>query len=87
VTEHFPDLRRIALYARVSTARQAEADLSIPNQIKQGQEYCERRTFRQPFLLLPKVVAVVNLRRLLTGLIAQALLQRIGYGKLTCNCW
>ncbi len=43
MTEHLPDLRRVALYARVSTARQAEADLSIPDQIKQGQEYCERR--------------------------------------------
>jgi site-specific DNA recombinase len=46
VTEHFPDLRRIALYARVSTARQAEADLSIPDQIKQGQEYCERHGWK-----------------------------------------
>jgi DNA invertase Pin-like site-specific DNA recombinase len=43
VTEDLPDLRRVALYARVSTASQAEADLSIPDQIKQGQEYCERR--------------------------------------------
>ena len=46
MTEHFPDLRRIALYARVSTARQAEADLSIPDQIKQGQEYCERHGWK-----------------------------------------
>jgi site-specific DNA recombinase len=31
---------RVALYIRVSTARQAEAELSIPDQIKQGQDYC-----------------------------------------------
>jgi len=31
----------VALYARVSTARQAEKDLSIPDQIKQMQQWCE----------------------------------------------
>ncbi len=35
--------RRVALYARVSTARQAEAELSIPDQIKQGQDFCAAR--------------------------------------------
>jgi len=35
--------RRVALYARVSTARQAEAELSIPDQIRQGEEYCRVR--------------------------------------------
>jgi site-specific DNA recombinase len=45
---------RVALYARVSTARQAEADLSLPDQIKQLQAYCERKgwvvvdTFTEP---------------------------------------
>ena len=45
---------RAALYARVSTARQAEADLSLPDQIKQLQAYCERKgwvvvdTFTEP---------------------------------------
>lgn len=34
---------RAALYARISTARQAEADLSLPDQIKQLQAYCTRR--------------------------------------------
>ena len=45
---------RAALYVRVSTARQAEADLSLPDQLKQLQAYCERRgwvvvaTFTEP---------------------------------------
>ena len=45
---------RAALYARVSTARQAEADLSLPDQVKQLQAYCERKgwavveTFTEP---------------------------------------
>lgn len=33
---------RVAIYARVSTARQAEADLSIPDQINQVEAYCKR---------------------------------------------
>lgn len=32
-----------ALYARVSTARQAEADLSIPDQIRQAEAFCARK--------------------------------------------
>lgn len=35
--------RRVALYARVSTARQAEAELSIPDQMRQGQDFCAAR--------------------------------------------
>ena len=38
-----PTTRRVALYARVSTARQAEADLSIPDQVKQGGDFCTAR--------------------------------------------
>ena len=34
--------RRAALYARVSTARQAERDLSIPDQLRQMREYCAK---------------------------------------------
>jgi len=33
---------RVAIYARVSTARQAETDLSIPDQVKQVEAYCKR---------------------------------------------
>ena len=34
---------RAVIYARVSTTRQAEADLSMPDQIKQLQDYCARK--------------------------------------------
>jgi len=34
---------RAALYLRVSTARQAEHDVSIPDQKPQGEAYCESR--------------------------------------------
>jgi site-specific DNA recombinase len=33
----------VALYARVSTPRQAENDLSIPDQLRQLREYCKAR--------------------------------------------
>ena len=45
---------RAALYLRVSTARQAEHDVSIPDQKRQGEAYCEARglqlveTFAEP---------------------------------------
>ena len=35
--------KRVAVYARVSTVRQAEADLSIPDQIAQAKAWCERQ--------------------------------------------
>ncbi len=35
--------QRAALYLRVSTARQAEHDVSIPDQKRQGEAYCEAR--------------------------------------------
>ena len=31
----------VALYARVSTSKQAEQDLSIPDQLKQMREWCK----------------------------------------------
>ena len=36
---------RAALYLRVSTARQAEHDVSIPDQRRQGEVYCEARGY------------------------------------------
>jgi site-specific DNA recombinase len=36
---------RAALYLRVSTARQAEHDVSIPDQKRQGEAYCEARGY------------------------------------------
>jgi site-specific DNA recombinase len=35
--------KRVAVYARVSTARQAENDISIPDQLAQARRYCEGR--------------------------------------------
>lgn len=35
--------KRVAIYARVSTTRQAENDISIPDQIGQARKYCESR--------------------------------------------
>ena len=37
---------RAALYLRVSTARQAEHDVSIPDQKRQGETYCASRERR-----------------------------------------
>jgi len=36
-------MARAAIYVRVSTSRQAERDLSLPDQIAQCQAYCERK--------------------------------------------
>ena len=35
----------VALYARVSTTRQAEKDLSIPDQLRQMRDWCKRNSF------------------------------------------
>jgi site-specific DNA recombinase len=37
---------RAALYLRVSTARQAEHDVSIPDQKRQGEGYCASRGYQ-----------------------------------------
>lgn len=36
---------RAALYARVSTGRQAERDLSIPDQVRQLEDYCRAKSW------------------------------------------
>ena len=36
-------MTRAAIYVRVSTARQAERDLSIPDQIVQCRAWCQRQ--------------------------------------------
>ncbi len=41
-----PDCTRAALYLRVSTTRQAEVDLSIPDQQAQTSAYCARHSWR-----------------------------------------
>jgi len=45
---HSPNIttQRAALYLRVSTARQAEHDVSIPDQRKQGEAYCVTRGYQ-----------------------------------------
>ena len=35
--------KRVAVYARVSTTRQAENDISIPDQLAQARRYCQDR--------------------------------------------
>jgi site-specific DNA recombinase len=35
--------KRVAVYARVSTSRQAENDISISDQLAQAQRYCDQR--------------------------------------------
>ena len=37
--------KRVAVYARVSTVRQAENDVSIPDQLTQARRYCEDRSW------------------------------------------
>ena len=37
---------RVAVYARVSTTRQAESDLSLPDQIRQIEAFCERKGWK-----------------------------------------
>jgi site-specific DNA recombinase len=37
---------RAALYLRVSTARQAEHDVSTPHQGRQGEAYCQSRGYQ-----------------------------------------
>jgi DNA invertase Pin-like site-specific DNA recombinase len=37
--------RRAVLYARVSTVRQVESDLSIPDQLRAGRAYCQQRNW------------------------------------------
>jgi site-specific DNA recombinase len=36
-------MARAAVYVRVSTSRQAERDLSLPDQVARCRAYCERR--------------------------------------------
>ncbi len=42
MTSTFAPGKRVAVYARVSTARQAEADLSIPDQVGQAESWCQQ---------------------------------------------
>lgn len=54
---------RAALYLRVSTARQAEHDVSIPDQKRQGEAYCETRNLQLVETFIEPGASATNDRR------------------------
>jgi site-specific DNA recombinase len=54
---------RAALYLRVSTARQAEHDVSIPDQRRQGENYCTSRGYRLVETFVEPGASATNDRR------------------------
>ena len=54
---------RAALYLRVSTARQAEHDVSIPDQKRQGETYCAARGYALVGIFIEAGVSATNDRR------------------------
>ncbi len=54
---------RAALYLRVSTARQAEHDVSIPDQKRQGEAYCEARGLQLVETFIEPGASATNDRR------------------------
>lgn len=54
---------RAALYLRVSTARQAEHDVSIPDQKRQGEAYCEARGYQLVETYVEPGASAINDRR------------------------
>jgi DNA invertase Pin-like site-specific DNA recombinase len=54
---------RAALYLRVSTARQAEHDISIPDQRKQGEAYCTSRGYKLAETYVEAGASATNDRR------------------------
>ena len=54
---------RAALYLRVSTARQAEHDVSIPDQKRQGEAYCRSRGFQLAETYVEPGASATNDRR------------------------
>src|SRR5262249_57173195 len=54
---------RAALYLRVSTARQAEHDVSIPDQRKQGEAYCASRGYKLAETYVEAGASATNDRR------------------------
>ncbi|GLK57731.1 hypothetical protein GCM10008170_37510 [Methylopila capsulata] len=55
--------QRAALYLRVSTARQAEHDVSIPDQKRQGEAYCEARGLQLAETFIEPGASATNDRR------------------------
>ncbi len=54
---------RAALYLRVSTSRQAEHDVSVPDQRKQGEAWCEARGYRLVETFVEAGASATNDRR------------------------
>jgi len=54
---------RAALYLRVSTTRQAEHDVSIPDQKRQGEAWCEARGFQLVETFVEPGASATNDRR------------------------
>jgi site-specific DNA recombinase len=54
---------RAALYLRVSTVRQAEHDVSIPDQKRQGEAYCETRGYQLVDVFVEAGASATNDRR------------------------
>ena len=54
---------RAALYLRVSTARQAEHDVSIPDQKRQGEAYCQSRGYQHAETYVEPGASATNDRR------------------------
>ncbi|MDP3745618.1 MAG: recombinase family protein [Phenylobacterium sp.] len=54
---------RAALYLRVSTARQAEHDVSIPDQKRQGEAYCQARSYELVETFVEAGASGINDRR------------------------
>jgi len=54
---------RAALYLRVSTARQAEHDVSIPDQKRQGEAYCQSRGYQLVETFVEPGASATNDRR------------------------
>ncbi len=54
---------RAALYLRVSTARQAEHDVSIPDQRRQGEAYCRARGYALVDVFVEPGASAINDRR------------------------
>ena len=56
-------MQRAVLYLRVSTARQAEHDVSIPDQKRQGEAYCEGRGLQLVETFIEPGASATNDRR------------------------
>ena len=61
---HNPNVAlRAALYLRVSTSRQAEHDVSIPDQRRQGEAWCEARGYQLVETFVEAGASATNDRR------------------------